>query len=119
MTMLIPASADLRDHYDDGWQFARLWIGTPQGNGSGGDGHLYVDDIRVYPTDALVTTYYYDQDLGLPITFVDENDKARRFEYDVFGRLIAIRNSADELVKAARQYWNSTMRFQNLAFDPL
>jgi len=50
---------------------------------------FYVDDIRFYPDDAMITTYYYDQNLKLPITFVDVNHNARTYQYDVFGRLIA------------------------------
>jgi YD repeat-containing protein len=47
-----------------------------------------VDDIRFHPENALVKTFYYDQDLKLPIAFVDENHRALYFTYDGLGRLI-------------------------------
>jgi YD repeat-containing protein len=56
--------------------------------GNQGSVDFYVDDIRFYPDDALIKTFYYAQDINKPITFVDENDKAMYFKYDPFGRLI-------------------------------
>lgn len=49
---------------------------------------FYVDDIRFHPSDAIVNTYYYDLQLGKPITFVDPNNNANYFKYDMVGKLI-------------------------------
>ena len=56
--------------------------------GNSSNVEFYMDDIRFYPSDALVKTFYYDYDLKMPVTFVDENNNAQYFEYDAFGRLI-------------------------------
>jgi hypothetical protein len=60
------------------------------GNNSSGDvaTDFYIQDIRFYPADALVSTFYYDYNLVVPVTFVDANNKAKYFKYDVFGRVI-------------------------------
>ena len=48
---------------------------------------FYVDDIRFYPDNSLVNSFYYLHDVTKPITIVDENNKAMYFKYDQFGRL--------------------------------
>ncbi|MFC1476807.1 RHS repeat domain-containing protein [Fibrobacterota bacterium] len=72
--------------------------GAPNG------GEIYIDDIRFYPEDALVNSYYYDQELGVPVTFVNANNKVHRYEYDKFGRLVKIFNNAGDLVKKAEYH---------------
>lgn len=91
--MSIPFTKDL-DHDDhmDGWFNAYVAIGAPNG------GEVYINDIRFYPEDAIVKTFYYDQELGVPVTFVDENNKVKRFEYDGFARLKNIQNNSSEIL---------------------
>ncbi len=56
--------------------------------GSDSDVEFYVDDIRFFPQKAHLKTFYYDYNLKVPITFVDENNQAKYFRYDGFGKLI-------------------------------
>jgi hypothetical protein len=58
------------------------------GNTTQAGNDFYIDDIRFYPNDALMTTFYYDYNIVKPVTFVDANDKALYYRYDVFGRLV-------------------------------
>jgi YD repeat-containing protein len=76
--------------------YIRVWIGNGNGNVD-----ALVDDIRFFPADAHVSSFYYDQNLAQPIAFVDENGKMKGFEYDVFGRLKAIKNNAGQTLKTA------------------
>jgi hypothetical protein len=105
LEIFIEAGYDLdkRDWNNYDW-FIRLFVGTKDRNGTYGT--AYVDDIRFYPKDAHVSSYYYDQDLGVPIAFVDENGKAKYFEYDVFGRLKNIKNNSGQVLSTA-DYNNS------------
>jgi YD repeat-containing protein len=110
--VILHPSIDIKDvewHTTD-W-FVRLYVGTMYREKDGEDpkqhGTAYVDDIRFYPADARVNSYYYDQELAVPIAFVDENGKAKKFEYDAFGRLTKVFNNAGHLVKSA-SYNNST-----------
>ena len=66
----------------DNW-YIRMWVGNDNNPVK-----AYIDDIRFFPDDALTTTYYYDQNLELPITVVDENNKAKYVKYDSFGKEI-------------------------------
>jgi len=85
--------------------YLRIWVGTPNG------GQAYVDDIRFYPEDALTQTFYYDQELGTSIAMVDANNKAGYFEFDDFGRLVAVRNSEKHLLKKAEYHHNRETSF--------
>jgi len=81
----IPASQDIG--HEDGW-FARVFWGTPPDDGNGIEGGtVYLQDLRFYPADALVTSNYYDHALNLPRVTLDGNGQpGRRVSYDEFGR---------------------------------
>jgi len=63
--------------------YARMWIGNPDS-----DAEVYMDDLRFYPKGALVSTFYYDLNLGVPVSFVNANNNALYSKYDPFGRAI-------------------------------
>jgi len=63
----VPASKDLTPLlWKRGWQYARVYVGVPNGDGAGGDAILYVDDIRFYPADSKVHSYYHDRNSASP-----------------------------------------------------
>lgn len=71
-----------RDIDGDNW-YVRIWVGNDKRAVK-----AYVDDIRFRPEEAIVSTYYYDQNLGLPIAVVDANNNASYIKYDTFGRTV-------------------------------
>jgi hypothetical protein len=75
-------SADLNEKLTGAGMYLSIGIG------SGGSVDCFVDDIRFYPADALVQTFYYDHNLKIPIAIVDENSNAKYYRYDDFGRLV-------------------------------
>jgi hypothetical protein len=79
--------------------YLRIWIGNYPGDVNPAD--FYVDDIRFYPISAQVSTFYYNHNLCVPITFVDVNNKCKRFEYDEFGRLTKTMDNASHVLKTA------------------
>ncbi len=56
-----------------------------------------VDELRLHPLDAKMTTYTYEPSLGVT-TITDEKGQTRYFEYDAFGRLKAVRDEAGNLL---------------------
>jgi hypothetical protein len=84
----VPAKKDISDaQWNAGYQYAVVWVGCPNGNGAGGSAIVYVDDIRFYPKDAMVTSTYYDQKWYQPILSIDANNNpGKKVEYDDFGR---------------------------------
>jgi hypothetical protein len=85
--MKIPASTDISNaNWDNGFQYASLWVGVPNGSGNGQSATIYIDDIRFYPTNAFVGTIYYDTYSMLPILTVDANNNpGNEVVYDGFG----------------------------------
>jgi hypothetical protein len=63
-----------------------IWVGNHPGEPQA---EFYIDDIRIYPKNALVTTTYYDQKWYQPILSVDANNNpSQKVEYDEFGRAV-------------------------------
>jgi hypothetical protein len=62
------------------------WIGRIEGDPANKT-EFYMDDVRFYPSNALVTTTYYDEKWQLPILTIDANSNpGKRIEYDDWGR---------------------------------
>jgi hypothetical protein len=66
----------------------------------------YVDELRMYPTDALMTTYTYIPGLGLS-TVTDENNRTSYYVYDSFGRLAQIKNDKGGIEKQYTYYYKA------------
>ena len=58
----------------------------------------HLDEIRVYPADALLTTITYDVLYG-KTSETDSNNRTTFYEYDVLGRLISVRDNDKNIVK--------------------
>lgn len=78
----------------DGWQRVEGEFDVPSVAATlslsvqpGLDGVLYVDDVRVHPRDALMQTFVYEPRLKQLIARHDENNMARRWQYDQAGQL--------------------------------
>ena len=84
----VNASQDISaTDWNAGYQYASAWVGVPHGNGNNGTATVYIDDIRFYPKDALVTSTYYDHIFNQPVISIDANNNpGRRVCYDDFGR---------------------------------
>ena len=101
----IPASTDLTTAM---WAAnpngigVRVYVGSPYAGST--NISAYIDDIRFYPANALMSTFYYDQNLQIPVAFVDANNKAKYYGYDAFGRLTSVQNNAGQVVKTAVYY---------------
>jgi Family of unknown function (DUF5977) len=67
--------------------------GTVTVNGSG-----MIDELRLYPEKALVTTMTYEPLIGIT-SQCDANNRINYYDYDVFNRLILIRDQDKNAVK--------------------
>lgn len=57
-----------------------------------------VDDVRIYPNDALMKSYTYDLPRGIT-SVIDEHGLVTYYDYDSFGRLLNVRNDKGEIEK--------------------
>jgi YD repeat-containing protein len=58
----------------------------------------YIDEVRQYPVDAIMTTYTYDPIIGMT-SQTDANGKTTYYEYDSFGRLKYVKDHENNIVK--------------------
>lgn len=82
MTLEIPADSTALLTSGLAW-YAQAWVGTDPGKTL----EAYVDDVRFYPADALVTSTFYDMKWRKPMLSVDANgNPGHLVEHDGFGR---------------------------------
>ncbi len=65
-----------------------------------------LDELRLYPKNALMTTYTYIPGLGIS-TATDENNRTTYYVYDSFGRLQQIKNDKGGIEKQYTYYYKA------------
>ncbi len=73
-----------------------------------------IDEVRVYRTDAQITTYTYDVDKGVT-SISDINGKTENYIYDGLGRLVTVKDDNGNILKRiCYTYYGQT---QNCSID--
>jgi len=83
-------------HYYNGSQW--IYVRKPYTNNMILSDGPYIDEVRVYPGDAEMSTFTYQPLLGVTSS-TDLNGKATFYEYDGLGRLLRIRDKDSNIVK--------------------
>ncbi len=76
------------------WEYAR----APYTNGMVLTLGSAIDNVRIYPTDALMKNYTYEPGLGIS-SVIDEKGAVMYYTYDSFGRLWQVKNYKGEIEK--------------------
>jgi YD repeat-containing protein len=63
-----------------------------------GSSTISIDEVRIYPADAQMTTYTYDPLIGMT-SETDPNGKTTYYEYDSFGRLKYVKDHKGNVIK--------------------
>jgi hypothetical protein len=71
---------------------------TISANTSIGGGGFFVDEVRVLPVDAVMTTFAYDPSVGMTSTS-DPNNRITYYSYDKLGRLEMVKDHDKNVVK--------------------
>jgi YD repeat-containing protein len=82
---------------DNPWQYFE--VNNLNSNRTIGGIGYSIDDVRLFPMGALMTTYNYDIGVGISSS-TDPNNVTSYYEYDLLGRLLAIRDNDGNLLKA-------------------
>ncbi len=68
----------------------------------------YIDDLRLYPVGAMMSTYTYDPLVGMTSS-TDPNGIVTRYEYDSFGRLKNVKDNDGKITsRNYYHYYNDT-----------
>jgi len=78
------------------WQYVEL--NNVAANQTIGGTGVAIDDIRLFPKGALMTTYNYQVGVGITSSS-DPNNITSYYEYDAFGRLLAMKDDKGNILK--------------------
>ncbi|UZR97144.1 RHS repeat domain-containing protein [Chondrinema litorale] len=71
-----------------------------------GGSNIYIDEVRLYPSDAFMTTYTYDPLIGMT-SATDPNGKTTYYQYDDFGRLKQIEDKDNNVLQRYEYHYAS------------
>lgn len=80
------------------WVYYEHTVINPSGGAISVSGTGLIDEIRLYPSNAQMTTFTYDPLIGLT-SQCDPENKIVYYEYDSFGRLNLIRDQDRNIIK--------------------
>jgi hypothetical protein len=69
-----------------------------------GTKYFLIDDIRVYPADASMSTFTYDPVTWKVTTMTDANNLSTHYEYDDFGNLLRVLNHDKKVVSTGSKF---------------
>lgn len=82
----------------NGWTYYEHKVINPSGGNIAVSGTGTIDELRLYPQNALMTSYCYDPLIGLN-TQCDANNRISYYEYDAYNRLALIRDLDKKIIK--------------------
>lgn len=86
------------------WQFSAPQQYTgPSFTLTGGSAY---DDVNIYPSDALMTTYTYAPLVGM-LSQIDPSGKTTYYGYDVLGRLAMVKDNDGNVIKTYNYHYHS------------
>uniref|UniRef100_UPI001A95A413 DUF5977 domain-containing protein n=1 Tax=Longitalea luteola TaxID=2812563 RepID=UPI001A95A413 len=80
----------------NGWTYTEREVTGTQQLQLTGTG--YIDELRLHPVEAQMTTYTYDPLIGMTSS-CDQNNQVTRYVYDDFGRLSMVKNHDNHILK--------------------
>lgn len=97
----------------DGWQRIQGEFMMPSGATldirlNKGAQQTYIDDIRIYPVDAKMTTYVYDRNTQKLTFTCDENNYFTKYNYDAANNLQSINKETEQGVQTIKEGRSST-----------
>lgn len=88
----------------DGWTYREVTVTNTSSVTISGSG--YIDEVRLYPQKAQMTTYCYQPGLGVTAICGPDN-MVTYYEYDNYNRLKLIRNQNKDIIRYMNYQYNS------------
>jgi YD repeat-containing protein len=108
---LVTAECDASSILND--EVMRVWIAAKYCSGT-----VYFDDLRVYPSDAIMETTVYEPCTGTVLAKADPNNMPVIYDYDPYLRLVRTRNADGKLLTSTQHYYSRDVRENFLNTDP-
>lgn len=80
------------------WNYYRLTLNNVTEVTLNIDSNTYLDELRLYPAGARMTSYTHDPLVGVT-SISDENDNSIYYQYDKFGRLIYVKDHNGNIIE--------------------
>lgn len=90
----------------NGWSYYKKKITVTSPSALYLSGTAYIDELRLYPVGAQMTTYTYDPLVGLTSS-TDENNVTTYYEYDSFGRLARVKDQDGKVLKQYEYHYQN------------
>ncbi|MGS2764553.1 RHS repeat domain-containing protein [Sinomicrobium sp. M5D2P9] len=71
-----------------------------------GQSNRYIDEIRLYPSNAQITTYTYDPLIGMT-SMTDASGRVTTYNYDDFNRLEFVRDERGKLIQENKYHYKN------------
>lgn len=71
-----------------------------------GNGYAYIDEVRLYPKNAVMTTYTYQPTVGMT-SQTDAKGMTIYYEYDIFGRLKYVKDQNGNILKQTDYHYKN------------
>jgi YD repeat-containing protein len=108
LTNGVVSSNDAGSAEADGWKyFEKTFTNATAVVISGGSG-IYLDELRMYPKGAMMTSYTYKPLTGI-ISSTDPNNRSQYFDYDGLGRLTLIKDAYRNILKQYKYNYRTTV----------
>lgn len=88
----------------NGWTYNEHKITVSANSSVQLSGNAVIDELRLYPANALLTTYTYEPLIGIT-TVDDPKSQSAYYEYDNFGRLKYVKDQAKNIIKSYEQHY--------------
>jgi YD repeat-containing protein len=88
----------------DGWTYFEHTLSSSTSISVTANNIVVVDELRLYPVGAQMTTYVYKMLVGVA-SITDANNKTINYQYDTNGRLVTIRDSDGKVVEQLKYHY--------------
>jgi YD repeat-containing protein len=90
----------------NGWSYYEHQVASPAGGSVTVTGSGLIDELRLYPVNAQMTTYTYSPLLGMT-SQCDVNNRVTYYEYDALGRLKDIKDQDGNIIKTIDYHYQN------------